>query len=159
MSGKNRKDKSEVERRVYAVQQWLLQDFSAQEIILAGKKKWEPISDRQIERYIMRAREGFKETLQQSIEARKAYYVKRKQKLIREIDPEERKTAKGIMAVSRILDSIAEMEGIKVRRHEITGKDGKPIETTAKVTNDIDYTQLPTEVLQAIIKARKKHID
>jgi hypothetical protein len=45
------------------------------------------------------------------------------------MNPEEKRTAAGVVAVNRVLDSIAEIEGIKVNKHEITGKNGVPLKS------------------------------
>jgi hypothetical protein len=41
-------------------------------------------------------------------------------------------------------------------KHELTGKDGKPIQSVATLKSNVDVTQLPDNVLHAILKARVK---
>lgn len=47
-------------------------------------------------------------------------------------------------------------EGKPKQIQEITGLDGQPIQTESTVTSNIDYSKLPTDVLQQIVNARIK---
>lgn len=112
--------------RLRVVQEWILEEHKYSDIVRSCMSKW-GVSKRQSERYYKDAYKAFSEGEVKNVEQKKAYYIQRKKKLIREMNAAEKKTAAGVTAINRVLDSMAEMEGIKVNKHEITGKDGEAI--------------------------------
>ncbi|OOG19142.1 hypothetical protein BWD42_04110 [Sphingobacterium sp. CZ-UAM] len=118
--------KYEIERRIRNVQEWIMDDYPYGDIVRSIVNKW-GLSERQAQRYIKTAYDEFKDKEELSIEAKKAYYIKRKKKLIRDMDPRVKTTASGARAINKILDSMAELEGIKINKVQLTGKDGEPL--------------------------------
>lgn len=127
MSEKTEKSsKFEIERRIRNVQEWILDDHTYSDIMRSIVNKW-GVSDRQAQRYIKSAYEEFKEKNELSMDIKKAFYMKRKMKIIRDMDPKVKTTASGARAINKILDSMAELDGIKINRIQLTGNDGEPL--------------------------------
>lgn len=116
----------ELQARLRTVMEWILDDHTYTDIKKSILAKWD-ISDRQAKRYYADAYELLSEGAEHNIERKKAFYIQRKKKLIRDMDPKEKKTASGVAAINKILDSMAEIEGVKVNKHELTGKNGKDL--------------------------------
>jgi len=125
--------KYEIERRIRNVQEWIMDDYPYGDIVRSIVNKW-GLSERQAQRYIKTAYEEFRDKEDLSIESKKAYYIKRKKKLIRDMDPRVKTTASGARAINKILDSMAELEGIKINKIQLTGKNGEPLDTPAGPT-------------------------
>lgn len=150
----NRANKVETQRRIRIVQEWILQDYGTPDIIQQAMQIWN-IAQRQAYRYLYYANRFFQEKDELSMRAKVSYHVARKKKLIREMDPEERKTAAGVAAVNKVLDSIAKLQGITMDTVRLIGDPDNPIKTEHKATytsHFIDYSTLPTEFLEAILK-------
>ncbi|RKD19002.1 hypothetical protein BCY91_14085 [Pelobium manganitolerans] len=120
-------------KRIRTVQEWILEDYTFTDIVRSCVSKWD-ISVRQAERYYSEAFREFKEKEEQSVDALKSYYKKRKMKLIREMDPVLKKTPSGVRAVNKVLDSMAKLDGIMIDKVELTGKDGTPLPSEVKIT-------------------------
>lgn len=108
----------ETSERTRYVQELILNDIGTQDIIRAIMAKWN-ISDRQAYRYLDMANKEFEEKKQLSLERKKAFYKARKLKLIRNMDPDEKKTAAGVTAINKILDSMAKLDGINIDKLEL----------------------------------------
>lgn len=104
--------------RIRYVQELILNDIGSQDIIRSIVAKWS-ISDRQAYRYLDSAHKEFEEKSKLSIERKKAFYKARKLKLIRSMDPEEKKTAAGVAAINKVLDSMAKLDGINIDKLEV----------------------------------------
>lgn len=153
---RRKSDKIETARRIRVIQDWILQDHTTFDIITQCKTQWQ-VEERQAYRYLWAAKQFFieKETL--NIERKKAYYLARKKKLLRDMNPDEKKTAAGVAAVNRVLDSMAKMEGITTDTLKLIGDPNHPIKTVSEVaySSSIDYTKLPTDFLELLIKSRQ----
>lgn len=84
-----------------------------------------------------------------------AFYKNRKLRALRDMDPAEKKTAAGVMAINKVLDSMAKMDGVLVEKIELSGNKDNPLEVVVN-RQEIDYSLLSTEVLMALVSARKK---
>ncbi len=109
----------EAQERIRHVQELILNDIGTQDIIRAIVAKW-GITDRQAYRYLESANKEFVEKNQVSLERKKAYYKARKLRLIRNMNPEEKKTAAGVAAINKVLDSMAKLDGINIDKLEVT---------------------------------------
>ncbi|TZF84526.1 hypothetical protein FW774_05930 [Pedobacter sp. BS3] len=118
--------KVEKAKRIRTVQEWIMDDHNTVDIIRSAVARWD-VSERQAERYYSEAFTLFKELTEKSIESKKAYYLQRKKKLIREMDPAFKKTPSGVRAINKVLDSMAKLDGIMIDKLEVTGKDGVPL--------------------------------
>ncbi len=151
-------NKLETQSRIRTVQEWILQDHTSADIVKQATQLWE-ISDRQAYRIMWAANRFFQERDRRSLQGKIAYYLARKKKLLRDMTPEEKKTAAGVAAVNRVLDSMAKLEGVTVDTIKVIGDPDKPLRTESKVTQlhstAIDYSKLPTEFLEMIVLNRK----
>lgn len=150
-------DKVELAKRIRTVQEWLIDDWSPGDITMQIMTKWS-LGERQAKRYIAKAKAKWEENEEEKIEAKRLRKINKLQKLGRTLQDRWKGTPAGIQAVLRVEREIISLEGIRpAARVELTGRNGQPIqsETTLKTEDPIDYSQLPNEVLQAIIKARK----
>jgi hypothetical protein len=118
----------EITKRVRTIQEWIMEDHTYSDIIRSSVARWD-VSSRQAERYYAKAFKDFRDATRQSTEVLVAYYKKRKQKLIREMDPILKKSPSGVRAINQVLDSMAKLDGIVLDRLEITGKGGGPLQT------------------------------
>lgn len=152
MSAKTGATKLDTARRIRYVQECLLEDISYSDIVKAITEKW-GIAERQARRYIWAANKFFVEKYEKKANEKKAYYIQRKKKLLREMDPKERKTARGVMAANKVIDSMAKIDGVLVENtvHEFKN----PVEVKATFESKIDYASLPTELLEAIVAQRQ----
>jgi|GEM_PF-1776484 len=149
--------KIELQKRIRIVQEWILQDYVTTDIITECVKKWD-ITDRQAYRYLWAANRFFEERDKLTAERKKAYYIARKKKLLRDMNPEEKKTAAGVAAVNRVLDSMAKLDGLTPETLKVVGDPERPIKTIteAKITSThIDYSKLPTEFLEFFVRSRR----
>lgn len=136
MATKKGSDKLEISKRVFKVVDWILDDMSRQQIIEKCEKEF-GVQWRQAERYYLKAHESFVEKKQLSIDRKKGYHIQKKLKLIRDIPEKVKKTAAGARTINAILDSMADIEGLKKTSVELTGKDGAPIEQNYNITLNI----------------------
>lgn len=131
-NAKPKASKLEVLQRVRVVQDWILNDYSYSDIITSAETRFD-VGKRQAERYYAAAYQGFKKDDEESLDHKKAYYLSKKKKLIRDMDPQYKKTPSGIRTINKVLDSMAQLEGIVIQKYELTGKDGGPIEMESTV--------------------------
>lgn len=128
--------KLELRSRLRVVQQWILDGHPFADIIRSSITQW-GISRRHSERYYSLAYRLFAEGEQKNIDIKKAYYLQAKRQLIKNMDPEEKKTAGGAMVLSKIYDSMAEIEGVKSHKMEID----LPLDRVLKV--EVVHTNAP----------------
>jgi hypothetical protein len=106
--------KVEFEKRVRAVQEWILQGYATCDIIKQSTITWN-VGDRQAFKYYSKAFDEFKEANKQSIESKKAYHIALRKKLFRDLKLKEEPI--GARTALRIADSMARIEGVT-----LTGK-------------------------------------
>lgn len=114
---KNNSGEHNVELRVRTVQEWLLQDHSTGDIVRQGVKMWN-VSERQIKRYIDKAKVGFRELNEDVIEKKRAYYLQRSKKILRDLEIKHKNTPSGVFAQMAVLQFQAKIEGIMVDKVE-----------------------------------------
>ncbi|HJV19297.1 MAG TPA: hypothetical protein VJ552_05405 [Sediminibacterium sp.] len=114
---KNNSGEHNVALRVRAVQEWLLQDHQTTDIIRQGTQLWN-VSKRQVQRYIDTAKEGFREANEDVIEKKKAYYIQRSKKMLRDLEARHKNTPSGIFAQMAVLQFQAKIEGVMVDKHD-----------------------------------------
>lgn len=156
METKKISDQLEMIRRIRIVADWVLQDHLSADIISYCVSKW-GVSERQGYRYLEAALDELKEKSERSLEQKKAYYISRKRKLIRDMDPGEKKTAAGVAAIDKVLNGMAKLEGIQFNTLKLVGDPDQPITTELRANiahHHIDYTKLPTEFLRQLIASR-----
>lgn len=115
-------------RRIRICQEWIMSDYSWTDIITNAINNW-AVSKPTAERYYSEAFKSFKDTLIKDVENRKAYYIQKKKRLIKEMDAASKKTPAGVRAINQVLDSMAMLEGIVIQKVEVSGAGGGPIPT------------------------------
>jgi hypothetical protein len=134
-------DKLEKEKRIRIIQEWMLQDHITNDIVNKCVLSW-GISDRQAMRYIADAKKGFSKATEKKLDQRMNYHIQRRNKLLRDLDPQYRKTPEGIRAQLKVLSDIAKLEQLYTLKIEVGTKDGKALQTeiTHKVVFE-DYAK------------------
>lgn len=125
---KEKVDKLEKDKRIRIVQEWMLQDHITTDIVNKCVITWQ-IGERQAMRYISDAGNGFGKITEKKLEKRLNYHIQRRNKLLRDIDPKEKKTPAGIKAQLDVLKDIADLEKLYTLKIEVAGKGGKAIQT------------------------------
>lgn len=155
---KRRPDKTEREKRIRIVMDWILSDRPTADIIDRIMEEWS-VEQRQAYRYLKEAhKKWIKETTPAVIED---FETKIRLKIIRlnrlknSIDPKLRKTPAGIRAVLAVEREIIELERLKAPPVNITNNSVEQKIIYVTQTN-VDYSKLPDHVLLEIAKARKK---
>lgn len=153
---RNQSTKLELQKRIRIIQDYILRDFDTPDIITECIKLW-GITDRQAYRYLWAANRFFGEKSKITLQRKTEFYLARKRKLIRDMDPEEKKSAAGVAAIDRVLNSMAKLEGVSVHTVKVIGDPAHPIRTVAEntYTSNVDYSKLPTEFLEALLMNRK----
>jgi hypothetical protein len=143
---KSRSDNAIMEKRVRMVQQWLLEDHPTHDIVSFCIGKWD-VSKRQAYRYLSHAMEKFREANEKSVEQKVNYYLARKRKLIHDMPDAYKKTPQGVAAINNVLNSMAVLEGIHLRRLDPNDKEKKdlPVSETHRFEN------LTTEQIEQIL--------
>lgn len=124
-------DRLEKDKRIRMVQEWILQDHIISDIVHNCVTKW-GVSERQAFRYMKDAAEGFKAITEKNLERRLNYHIQRRNKLLRDIKPEDKNTPAGINAQLAILKDIADLEQLYKIKVEHTGAGGAAIQTESK---------------------------
>lgn len=130
---KKKSDKLETSKRILKVVEWILEDKSRQDILKLCEKEF-GVAWRQAERYYLKAHESFVEKNLVSLERKKGYYLQRKRKLISDMPDKQKKTPAGVQAINKVLDSMAQLDGIATTKVEVSGKDGGPIQQDYNIT-------------------------
>lgn len=102
-------DKTEKQRRIRTVVEWIIQGYSTSDIIRQCSSLW-GITNRMAYNYNKWAIEELKKNNDKKLEERKSIHVEMRLKLFRDLKKKE--TATGARAAVRIADSIARIEGV-----------------------------------------------
>lgn len=104
--------------RVRSVQEWMMQDQCYADIITQGMNLWN-VSRRQVERYMQKAEEGFLEMNKTKLDRKRAYYIQRSKKALRDLDPNYKRTPQGVFAQQSMLAFMAKIDGVTVEQTEL----------------------------------------
>jgi hypothetical protein len=154
---KIKSDKIQLQKRIRAVQEWILQDFITTDIITNCINTW-GVTERQAYRYLWAANRFFQERDKLSLDRKRAYYLARLKKLLRDMDPKEKTTAAGTTAIKSVLTAMAKLDGVNIETLKLIGDPTHPLRTIAEVaytSASIDYSKLPTEFLKNLLSQRK----
>lgn len=151
---RRRSDKLELQKRIRVVQDYILQDHLTVDIINQCIVQWN-VTERQAYRYLWAAKLFFIEKDKSDVEKKKAIYLARKKKLLRDMDPQEKKTAAGVSAINRVLDSMAKLEGVTYDTVKLIGDPDNPVHTVAKET-PFNYSNLSEKELLTLKKLHDK---
>jgi len=151
-------DKVEKDKRIRIVAEWILDDYLYKDILTQIAAKW-GIEERQAKRYIKDARALVNLQESENIDQKRKRKIESLKKLKRSLDVRYKGTPNGLLAILSVEREIIKIENlVPARKVEITGKDGKPIQTE-RIRDEIDYSLLTDDVLQAILAARKSKPD
>ena len=148
-----RASKHELKNRIIYAYELIMMDLPSGEVVQQLVKKYE-VSRRQADRYLYLANKSMEEKTVTSLARNISWYKTRKLRLLRDMDPAEKKTAAGVMAASKVLDSIAKMEGVLVTNVRLSGDKDNPILVKETKTVEVNYKELPTPVLEALLANR-----
>ena len=127
-------DEIEKEKRLRLVHDWLIDDWESWRIIAEIKTLWN-IDDRQAKRYIADARDRWKDEEAEVIKQKRKRKVLKLQKMSRSLEKSYKGTPSGIRALLAVEKVIIELESLRpATKVELSGKDGKPIQTESVAT-------------------------
>jgi hypothetical protein len=133
--------------------EWILQEWPAGDIVQLAVNQW-GVSDRQAQRYLKDARNQWVQEEDLALQEKRRLKIESLRKLKRDMKPVYKDTPYGIRTMLAIDKEITKLEGLyPAHKVELTGAEGGPIKT--QEVSEIDYTKLPTEVLDIILGARK----
>lgn len=133
-------DKDEKERRVRAVQEWILQGYATSDIIKQATISWS-ITERQAYKYHKCAFEYFKEANETKVEQKKAYHIELRKKLFRDLKMKELPI--GARTALRIADSMARIDGVLSLNYSGNGSESADIPTSFDDEDGIATMMLP----------------
>jgi hypothetical protein len=119
MTGSNgvKCSKVEEERRVRAVQEWILLGYATADIIRQVQNSY-GINERMAYKYYKKAFELWNEENRVSMEHKKAYHLAFRRSLIKNL--KDKSTPKGAKAALNIADSMAKIDGV-LKKNEFAG--------------------------------------
>jgi len=118
----NRVTKIEYEKRVRAVQEWILQGRATCDIINKITTKWN-INERQAYKYHNASFEIFKKANEQDISIKKAYHIELRKRLFLKLKNKDEPA--GTRVALRVVDSMARIEGLFVNKKDDVPYDEK----------------------------------
>ncbi|KAA5532666.1 hypothetical protein F0919_17955 [Taibaiella lutea] len=158
MKAPPRSTKVEFERRLLAVQAWLIEG-NTHAMVLKNiiDQKWSN-SKRHAEKMIQLARERWIDFEDESLDKKRKFKIQELKHMKRSLAQEYRTTPEGIKALLSIEKEIIKLEGLSIKKIEISGDEEKPLQVK-HIPSDVDYTKLSNEVLEKIVLARKPRED
>lgn len=155
-------DKIEYEKRITAVQAWIIDAVPPSVIAQQIKMKGWSQSDRHAYRIIKAARLRWIAFEEDSRDEKRKLKVQQLQNRIRGMSIEFKNTPKGMNTILAYEREISKLEGlyyIPLKTSEYIPHDPSPVDTSQFINDsDIDYSLLSDEVLDAIISAKKKEV-
>lgn len=144
-------DKTEYEKRIRIVQEWIIDENPFMDIVTQVTQKW-GVGDRQARNYIKTARERWLESDDQNrVEQKRRLKIETLKKLKRSMKDQYKGTPFGIRAILGVEKEISKLENLyHPLKIEATGKDGEPL------FPQYDLKNLSDEELDLILKAKKK---
>lgn len=129
-----RSTKKQLSDRINYAYELMMNDLPPVEIkrVLCDKYA---VDIRTADRYLYCANVFLEEKNELSRKRKVAWYKARKIRLIRDMNPAEKKTAMGVNAINRVLDSMAKMDGVLIDKVDVTSG-GEKIQQTIIKTSD-----------------------
>lgn len=135
MSKEQKSSDIEYSKRVRAVVEWLIDDWSAKDICSQCVQSW-GVTERQSYNYIKEAKKYFKLKEDEKLEEKRNRRLFSLYKLKRKMEKKYEGTPSGVAVLLKIEQTIIDLEGVKpALKHEHSGANGTPIqsETTHRV--------------------------
>jgi hypothetical protein len=127
---KARANKIEYTRRIFAIQGWILEGVQSALIVRQIIASDWCTSERHAERMLKDARDLWTEIPEAEINQKRKLKIGELQQLARSMQERFKGTPAGIRAIVSVQKEIIKLEGIApATKVEVSGKDGKPIET------------------------------
>lgn len=119
----------EKQKRIRAVQEWILDDWPTTDILKVVMDKW-GLEERQAYRYIAIARKRWQDEKDELVNQRRRIKILQLKKLKRSLGSKFVGTPSGINAVLNVEKELIMLEGLApARKVELSGPDGTPIQT------------------------------
>jgi hypothetical protein len=151
-----RTDAVEYERRLMTIQMWIIERVSSAIIINQILERAWCTSTRHAERMLKAARDKWVAHEGMDIKQRRQLKIQQLNHTIRTLQDQYKGTPAGLQAIARLEKLVMELEGTKMPlKIEHSGDPAAPV--IVEVKSNVDYTQLPDDVLKAIVNARVKH--
>lgn len=120
-------DKIEYEKRIRAVQEWIIEDWPYSDIVSSIISKWQ-ISIPQAKRYIAEGRRRWTENEKVLIDHMRKLKIESLKKLKRSLKEQYKGSPIGIRAILEVEKEIIKLQGLNPAiKHELYGKDGAPL--------------------------------
>lgn len=136
----------EYEKRIRAVQDWLIEDWPDTDIIAACISKWQ-VSKRQSQRYIKEANDRWVEQNERKLSVKRATRVQAVKKLLKKLPESVLSTPAGVNSAIRAHKFIAKLEGVEPTRQQIDAEiakdQGKQADPLAPTTSTLQIIALP----------------
>lgn len=147
-------DKIEYEKRVRIVQEWILEDWPSCDIVAQIlQKKW-VTTDRQAKTYLAVARSRWVGEEEVIVANKRRIKIQSLRKLKRSLNDRYKGTPAGIHVVLEVEKEIIKLEGLPLpKKVELTGANGKPIETKTTIKSNVDFSKLSDDVVLALLNA------
>lgn len=119
MNQLQRSTRKQLSDRINYTYELMMNDIPTNEIKRALVNKYD-VNVRTVERYIHYAHKFLEEKNEMTRRRKLAWYKARKIRLLRDMDPKEKKTAAGVRSADGVLNSLAKMEGVLVDKVDVT---------------------------------------
>lgn len=139
--------------------EWILEGWPTGDMLTQIVAKWS-VSSRQASRYLAEARIGWHLTEKEKLEHQRELKIAALNKLKRTLGAEHKATPSGVRTILLIERELIMLQGLRPpdKVKLLNDEDDKPFKVETTVTpSEVDYSLLPTEVLDAILSARKKN--
>lgn len=135
----NKIDKVEFERRIRAIQEWIIEEWPYQDMVTQVVNKY-GVTDRQAKRYIKEARTRWVKQDQEQLENRRRLKIETLKKLKRSLNDKWKGTPAGIRAIIAVEKEIIILENIRpATKVQLTGKNDGPIEVNGSITHNVNF--------------------
>jgi hypothetical protein len=153
----NQVDPIEKDKRIRTIMEWIIDDFPYSDMVSNIVTKWN-LSVRHAKRYIADARKKWNKEDDVMIEHKRRLKIESLKKLKRSLLESYKGTPHGIRSILAVEKQIILLENLDhPKKRELTGRNGAPLNPEPKpIESNVDYSLLPDDVLQQIVKARKK---
>jgi len=118
MQKQKRSDSIEYDKRIRAVQEWIINNYSYADIVRQSVQTW-GVADRQAKYYLKEAYQRFRDANELEVEQLKAASIERRKKISREMDPQHRRTPSGVVALLAVEKDIDKLRGLYIDKHEV----------------------------------------
>lgn len=146
MAGHDRIGSIEMEKRIRAVQEWIISDHPDSDIITSCMSMWD-VSKRQSQRYIKEANMRVVKLNEKSLTIKRATRIQAVKKLLKGLPNEVLRTPGGVNAALRAHKYIGKLEAIEMTTQMVDAENakdqGKPADPLAPTTSKLEIIVLP----------------